>query len=66
MSDDFKKGKNFEQKESYSHDNIFHSILGAFGVKTKLYDKNLDIFPVGIRQTKMTSTKKQKKKLFEI
>ena len=28
--------------------------------------KNLDIFPVGIRQTKMTSTKKQKKKLFEI
>jgi lipid A ethanolaminephosphotransferase len=50
MSDDFKKGKNFEQKQSYSHDNIFHSILGAFGVKTKLYDKNLDIFPKNTSQ----------------
>jgi lipid A ethanolaminephosphotransferase len=28
----------------YSHDNLFHSVLGAFGVKTAAYDAALDIF----------------------
>lgn len=31
-------------KPSYSHDNIFHSILGLFKAETKLYNKDLDIF----------------------
>lgn len=29
---------------SYSQDNIFHSFLGLMGIKTKVYDKDLDIF----------------------
>lgn len=29
---------------NYSQDNIFHSFLGLMGIKTKVYDKNLDIF----------------------
>lgn len=28
----------------YSHDNLFHSLLGFFDVKTSLYQKDLDIF----------------------
>ncbi|MDR1284948.1 MAG: phosphoethanolamine--lipid A transferase [Campylobacteraceae bacterium] len=28
----------------YSHDNIFHSIIGLLEIKSKLYDKNYDIF----------------------
>ena len=27
-----------------SHDNVFSSLLGFFGVETKEYDKKLDIF----------------------
>jgi len=27
-----------------SHDNLFHSVLGVMGIKTEMYDKNLDIF----------------------
>lgn len=27
----------------YSHDNIFHTILGLFEIKTTVYDKSLDI-----------------------
>lgn len=30
--------------QEYSHDNIFHTLLGLFGVSTKEYDENLDIF----------------------
>jgi len=30
--------------ESYSHDNLFHSMLGLLGVKTGIYDRQLDIF----------------------
>ncbi|MDK9693493.1 MAG: phosphoethanolamine--lipid A transferase, partial [Sulfurimonas sp.] len=30
--------------DEYSHDYIFHTFLGLFGVETKEYDKNLDIF----------------------
>jgi lipid A ethanolaminephosphotransferase len=30
--------------DRYSHDYIFHTFLGLFGIETKEYDKNLDIF----------------------
>jgi lipid A ethanolaminephosphotransferase len=30
--------------DQLSHDNIFHSILGLFGIKSNYYNKNLDIF----------------------
>jgi lipid A ethanolaminephosphotransferase len=33
--------KNKEQK--YSHDNLFHTLLGLFEVETKVYDKSKDI-----------------------
>ncbi len=29
---------------AYSHDNLFHSILGLTGIETKIYDAKLDIF----------------------
>lgn len=32
--------------DRYSHDYIFHTFLGLFGIKTKEYDKDLDIFHV--------------------
>lgn len=32
------------KSNEYSHDNIFHTFLGLFGISTKEYDKNLDIF----------------------
>lgn len=35
--------------EQLSHDNLFHSVLGLMGVKTEMYDKDLDIF-AGCRQ----------------
>lgn len=31
-------------ENSYSQDNVFHSFLGLMGIKTKVYEKNLDIF----------------------
>ena len=31
-------------KTAYSHDHIFHSMLGLFQVQTKLYEPGLDIF----------------------
>lgn len=30
--------------KAYSHDNLFHSLLGLFNVSTSAYEKNLDIF----------------------
>ena len=33
--------QNIDKK--YSHDNIFHTILGLMNVKTKVYDKPLDM-----------------------
>ncbi len=30
--------------KSYSHDNLFHSLLSALGIESKLYNKNLDMF----------------------
>ena len=32
------------ESKKLSHDNIFSSVLGVMGVKTKVYDKSLDIF----------------------
>ncbi len=31
-------------EKDYSHDNIFHSLLGLMGVSTTVYDKKLDLF----------------------
>ena len=31
------------QSGNFSHANIFHTIVGAFGVKTEVYDSNLDV-----------------------
>lgn len=40
-------GKNnqhtFDNQKAYSHDNLVHTLLGLFHVKTKLYKKELDI-----------------------
>ncbi len=33
-----------KRDQPISHDYIFHSLLGIFGVKSKIYDRNLDIF----------------------
>ena len=33
-----------QKDEAVSHDNVFSSLLGFFGVETKEYDKKLDIF----------------------
>lgn len=33
-----------KKSNQYSHDNLFHSILGLMEVETKVYDKNKDIF----------------------
>jgi lipid A ethanolaminephosphotransferase len=32
-----------KENQNYSHDNIFHTILGAFGIKTKYYQQELDL-----------------------
>ncbi len=36
---------NSNQGAKYSHDHVFHTILGLMGVETSVYDKNLDILP---------------------
>ena len=33
-----------QRNEHFSQDNIFHSILGLFGVETKYYNADLDLF----------------------
>lgn len=43
--------KNMQDME-FSHDNIFHSVLGFFEVKTKLYNKKLDIFSIAEQNSK--------------
>ncbi len=32
-----------KETQALSHDNIFHTLLGLFGVKTKIYNKKLDM-----------------------
>ncbi|NPA74386.1 MAG: phosphoethanolamine--lipid A transferase [Epsilonproteobacteria bacterium] len=47
LSDDFKKYKDELEKrkhQKFSQDNLFDSILGIMDVKTKVYDKKLDVF----------------------
>lgn len=40
----FSDEKSGDINQSLSHDNISHSLLGLFKVKTKVYDKALDVF----------------------
>lgn len=35
--------KNISQTGTFSHANIFHTIIGAFGIKTDVYNRELDI-----------------------
>lgn len=51
FSNDFRKEFDIDEKclknkinEELSHDNIFHSMLGMFGIETKYYNRDLDIF----------------------
>ena len=32
------------QNKAYTHDNLFHSLLGLLEIKTKLYDHEYDLF----------------------
>ncbi|MHC5306564.1 phosphoethanolamine transferase [Bartonella sp. LJL80] len=32
------------REKSYSHDNLFHTVLGLMDIKTSVYDKKLDVF----------------------
>jgi lipid A ethanolaminephosphotransferase len=46
LSAEFKNQKNISsmvQKKSHSHENIFHTIIGAYEMQTKIYKPNLDI-----------------------
>ena len=36
-----------KQRQSHSHDNVFHSVMGAFDMRSKVYDDRLDIFNSG-------------------
>lgn len=52
MADDLAKTAGFDMaclakqaaEGTYSHDNIFHSVLGMMDVSTKVYDPKLDVF----------------------
>ena len=49
MSDEFKKEKGIDNNDivkgsHYSDDNVFHSVMGAFGMKSDIYKKQFDIF----------------------
>ncbi len=47
FADNFKINReclNAQRNEHFSQDNIFHSILGLFGVETKYYNADLDLF----------------------
>lgn len=41
---DYECLKEHSRENSYSHDNIFHSMIGLLEIKTKLYEENLDFF----------------------
>jgi lipid A ethanolaminephosphotransferase len=36
--------KTFDPNKEYSHDNLFHTLLGLFNVETKVYKKEMDMF----------------------
>lgn len=49
LGEQMKQDVNIEQLEAvkekkFTQDNLFHSMLGVFKVKTKVYDKDLDVF----------------------
>ncbi|MBI5626502.1 MAG: phosphoethanolamine--lipid A transferase EptA [Nitrosomonadales bacterium] len=51
MSDEFKKQKGIDNNDigkgaNYSQDNVFHSVMGAFGMRSDIYNKQLDIFNI--------------------
>ncbi len=37
------KHKNIDAKQDYSQDNLFHTLLGMFNVKTEVYDNKMDL-----------------------
>jgi lipid A ethanolaminephosphotransferase len=41
---DYQCMKNDAKNKDYSHDNLFHSLLGLLEINTKVYDKELDMF----------------------
>lgn len=53
MSDSFKTSRNIRPSQAWpeevSHDNVFHTILGAFGIQGDAYDKKLDVLDQEIR-----------------
>ena len=49
--------KEAAEKNTYSHDNIFHSLLGLLEIKTTLYDGRYDLFS-GCRTRKLPSAEK--------
>lgn len=51
MSDEFKRQKGIENNDigkgsNYSDDNVFHSVMGALGMRSDIYNKQLDIFNI--------------------
>lgn len=49
MSDKFARernlsGKKINQSIAYSHDYVFHSVMGAMGLTSDIYDSNFDLF----------------------
>ena len=36
--------KEFDPNQHYSHDNLFHTLLGLFDVQTEVYNQEMDIF----------------------
>ena len=37
------KHRDIDSNKEYSHDNLFHTLLGIFNVKTEVYEKQMDI-----------------------
>jgi lipid A ethanolaminephosphotransferase len=49
MSDSFARARHIDRKRfgagtSYSHDAVFHSVMGALGLESDAYDKTQDVF----------------------
>lgn len=38
--------ENLDTKKAYSHDNLFHTLLGLFEVETEVYDEKMDILSI--------------------
>jgi len=51
MSDEFKRRRRIHDGAigggpKYSQDNVFHSVMGALGMRSEIYNKQLDIFSI--------------------